>query len=342
MREYDIARIAIARLLLPALLVGVLMSGCSKKLRIVQMPSFYTPDLKTIAIAPFRNQTRWKGAGEIISDRVAAQLMANGTYRVFNRNDLKTLMDESDLQIALGTDSTAATEKLKQLTQVQAILIGTVGTYAATTNSQPRRDPIYSTNRNGTTFISGYRSYVWTRNEANVSVTASLIRVSDGTTIYATPQPAWSRVWAEGSPAKKDPNACLAEAANSVGNQLVATFAPIQREIKINPAKALRTATELYDNKWTYRNSFRSTDEKMYVVLALPASCDRNRFRLVIVRKNQREELASQDVTWDKKHAGFGYLFSPKALFQKGGPGDYEVKFYSGAEPVMRSTFRIH
>ena len=324
-------------LALPALLAG----GCSQKIQIVQVPEFYNPDLKAIAIAPFRNQTDWQGGGEIISDKVAAGLMANGTYRVFNRGDLKTLMDESDLAIAFGADSAAATEKLKMLTQVQAVLVGTVATYAATTNSQPRQDPIYAYDRYGNSYISGYRSYVWTRNEANVSVTAVLIRVSDGTTIYATPEPSWARVWAEGSPPEKDPHACAAEAASIVGAQLVETFAPVRKEIKVDPAKALQMATELYDNKWTFSDDFKGSDQKMFVVVSLPASCDRNHFRLAIIRKGQREDLASQDIKWDRQYGSFGYQFSPKDVFQKGGPGDYEVKFYSGPEPVMRRTFRI-
>jgi hypothetical protein len=308
---------------------------------ITQVPEFYSPELKAIAIAPFRNQAKWPGAAEIVSDNVAAGLMANGSYKVFNRSDLKTLMDESDLAVALGADATAAAGKLKKLTQVQAILVGTVATYAGTTSSQPRQEPVYATDKRGNSYIAGYRSYVWTRNEGNVSVTAALIRVSDGTTIYATAQPVWSRVWAEGSPAQKDRNACLAEAAASVAVQLVETFAPVRKEINVDPSKALRTATELYDNKWTYSDKFKATDDRMYVVVALPASCDRNQFRLAVVRKGQREELASQAIKWSREHAGFGYQFSPRKIAEKDGPGEYEVKFYSGPEPVMRCAFTI-
>jgi hypothetical protein len=321
---------------------GMVPIGCDKKLVITQVPTFYTADLKVIAIAPFRNQTQWRGANEIIADQVAAGLMANGTYKVFNRNDLKTVMDESDLNIALGADPVAAQGQLKKLTEVQAILVGTVTTYATTTNSQQKQDPVYTYDKKGNAHLSGYRTYVQTRNEANVTVTANLIRVSDGSTIYATPEPVWARVWAEGSPPTKDGQACASEAATSVASQLVATFAPTRREIKVDEGKALRTASELYDNKWTYQDTFSATNEKMFVVLALPGSCDRNRFRITIVRKDERQDLAEQDITWDKKHGGFGYLFNPKDIAAKGGgAGEYEIKFYSGAEPIMRRKFKI-
>jgi len=325
-------------IVLPALLA---VGGCSKKIWITQVPDFYSPQLKSIAVATFRNETNWRGAGEIISDKLATSLAANGAYKVFNRNDLKTLIDESDLRLALGDGSAAATDKLKKLTQVQAVLTGTVTTYAATSHNQNRQDPVYAVSPQGVTYVAGYRRYVWTRNEGNVSVTASLIRVSDGTTLYATPQPIWARVWAEGSPPGKDGHACLAEAADKVALQLVGIFAPIRKQVKVNPSKALRTATELYDNKWTYSDTFKATDEKMYVVVSLPPSCHRNQFRLVVVRKGHRKELASQDIQWDKQYKGFGYVFSPKQIAAEDGPGLYEVKFYSGPEPVMRHTFRI-
>ncbi len=325
------------------LLSIALTGGCDKKMTITQVPTFYHPSLKVIAVAPFRNQTQWRGANNIIADQVAAGLMSNGAYKVFNRNDLKTVMDESDLNIALGADPVAAAGQLKKLTsKVQAILVGTITTYATTTNKQQKRDPVYAYDRKGNAYISGYRSYVHTRNEANVSVTATLIRVSDGSTIYATPKPAWARVWAEGSPPNKDAHACAADAAGRVASQLVATFAPTRRQIKINEGKALRTASELYDDEWTFQKKFSADADKMYVVVALPPSCDRNRFRLAIVRKDQRRDLASQDIQWDKKHKGFGYVFSPKEIAANGGgPGEYEVKFYSGAKPIMRRKFKI-
>jgi hypothetical protein len=324
-----------------ALLAATALAGCSETLVITQIPEFYSPDLKAIAVAPFRNQTARKGAGDIIADNLATGLMANGTYKTFNRNDLKALMDENDLQIAMGGNSAAAAGKLKKLTQVQAILVGSVTTFAATSNSQPQQVPDYDTDRYGNSYVSGYHTVIHTRNEANVSVTASLIRVSDGTTIYATPQPLWARVWAEGSPPGKDVHACSSEASAMVAAQLLETFAPIRKQIKVDPHKALQTASELYDNKWTYQDTFKAADAKMYVVVALPASCDRNRFRLVVVKKDQREELASQDIKWSKEHAGFGYTFSPGKIAAKGGPGEYEVKFYSGPEPVMRRKFTI-
>ena len=323
-------------------LLAIMGGGCSKKVWITQIPPFYTPDLKTIAVVPFRNRSTRRDAGNVIADKLAAALMANGAYKVFNRNDLSALMDQQDLKIALGGDTSAAADKFKQHTNVQAILIGTVTTFSATSKTQRRRDPQYLYDKRGRKRLVGYRTYDYTRNEANVSVTAVLIRVSDGTTIHSTPRPASKQIPSEGESPAMDPYACAAVAADWVVYQLVADFAPVRRQISLDPGKALRTATELYDNKWTYSDKFLATDEKMHVVVALPGSCDRNRFRITIVRKGERVDLAFMDIVWTSKYTGFGYPFNPREIAEKGGgPGEYEVKFYSGPEPVLRRTFKI-
>jgi hypothetical protein len=315
--------------------------GCSKKIWVTQVPDFYTPKLQTVAIAPFRNKTKWQGAGDIISDKLAAALAANGAYRVYNRNDLKTVLDEQDLQTALGGGAAAAGQ-LKKLENVQAILTGTVTTYSATSSSQSRQDPVYATDNNGNSYVAGYRRYVYTRNEGNVTVTATLIRTKDGSAIAATGEPLWARVWAEGSPPSKDQHACVSEADMNVVDQLVETFAPVRKQVSVDPDKALRLASELYDNRWTYTDTFKASDKKMFVVVELPPACDRNDFKITIVRKDQHEDLVSQQIRWSKAHHSFGYTFDPSKIAAKGGgPGEYEIKFYSGPEPVLRRTFRI-
>ena len=332
-------RMALAALLLAG---ASTLAGCSKKIWVIQTPDFYTPDLKTVAVASFRNHTDWRGAGDIISDKLATALMANGAYRVFNRNDLSTVLNEQDLQIAFGDDATAAAHSLAKLSNVQAVLIGTITTYATTSNTQHRQDPIYATDSQGNSYVSGYRRYDFTRNEGNVSVTASLLRTSDGTTIAATAEPSWARFWAEGSPPSKDAHACAADAADSVVAQLVERFAPVRKQVSVSASNALRTASDLYDNKWTFTDKFAATDTKMYVVVELPPSCDRNPFKLTVIRKDGRTDLATQEIRWDKQYGAYGYLFNPADIAAKGGgPGEYEVKFYSGDEPVLRRPFRI-
>jgi len=324
------------------LIASVLAAGCSKEIVITQYPPFYDGSIKAIAVTPFRNQTGVQDAGNIISDKLATRLMANGTYKVYNRNDHRVLSDERDLQLDLGQNPDKVEAMFQKLGDVQAILTGVVSTYSATSRNEPRQEPIYQYNAyTKQMYVAGYRQYVHTRNEANVVATAALLR-RDGTTIYASPYPAQAQIPAEGSPPDKDVFALAAEASDMVSLQLLEQFAVVQKQIKVDPKKALRTASELFENKWTYADSFPATAQQMYVVLELPASCDRNKFALKIVRKDQREYLAEQEIVWDGKYGSYGYLFNPAQIAAKGGgAGTYTVKFFSGPEPVITRDFQI-
>jgi hypothetical protein len=339
------------RLVLPAVLLAAMLAGCGEKeVIIVNYPVFYNESLKTVAVAPFRNASGVAGAGDVVSDSLASMLVANGTYRVYNRNDLHILQSEQELQIQAGLDNAKIAAKFRKVAEVQAILVGTINTYAATKRDEPRfeQTPIYQYNAyTKQMYISGYntRQYTLTRNEANVGVSAALIRVSDGTTIYATPAPIHGNFWAQGSPPQYDAFACLNLATTGAVNQLVTTFAVTRQMIKVKESEDFRTAKDLYDNKWEWQDGFKASVDQAYLVVRLPKVCDRNRFRLVVIRKNQRQEFFAQDIAWKSLGDGFsiiGFTFSPKALTEKaGGPGEFEAKFYSGPEPIMRHTFRV-
>ena len=57
-------------------------AGCSKKITILQIPEFYSAEMRgmSIAVAPFRNNTTVKDAGRAIANKLASALMANGSY----------------------------------------------------------------------------------------------------------------------------------------------------------------------------------------------------------------------------------------------------------------------
>lgn len=323
--------------------------GCSQKITIMQYPEFYSEDLKTIAVVPFRNTTNIKSAGDTVAEQLARSLAGTGTYQVFSRYDLKTLLDEQDLQIALSGNESQTAKMFSKTGKVQALLAGTVTACSWSTRNEPKRDPIYAYDRQGNQYVSGYRNWTQTHNEATVVVTAALLRVSDGSgsTIHATPSPVQATVSADStsySPPRMDPNACLAAATRSVVSQLVEEFAVVRKTISVDPSKAFRTASDFYDNKYSYTNRFGCNDEKMLVCVNLPASCDRNRFRITVVKENSREDLAEVKLTWQRQWSGgpgTHFELSPKDIAAKGGSGTYLVKFYSGPEPVMTSKIQI-
>ena len=86
------------------------------------------------------------------------------------------------------------------------------------------------------------------------------------------------------------------------------------------------------------------TDRKMHVVLKLPDSCHRNRYRITIVRDGMRNDLFLTNLKWDKAKGqrGMGFVFDPREIARKGGgPGKYVAKFYSGPEPKLLAKFKI-
>ena len=325
-------------------LILFLAAGCSKKLMILQVPAFYDNSLQTIAVVPFRSPMDGGAAGGVIADKLAAVLQANGTYQVYNRSDLQALLNEQDLAAAMSSDPSAAAGGFRKMGKVQAILTGAVSDFARNSVKQLRQDPIYGYDSQGRQYVQGYTTYEHIYNSAIVSATAALIRVADGATVHATPVPARGSVSADGRSPKYSEIQCLTIATDQVVAQLLEQFAIVRKEIEIDPGKAFRTAKDFYDNKWDYTNAFKADAEKMFVVLALPICCDRNIFRLVIVREGQRETLAETKFAWSRQfpEAGKGFEFSPKAVAaQGGGPGSYVVKFYAGPEPVMEHKFRI-
>ena len=317
--------------------------GCSQKITITQYPAFWTEDLKTIAVVPFRCTAANRQAGDAIAEQAARALAGNGTYHVFSRYDLKTIMDEKDLAAAMSGDAAASAKAFSKTNKVQGILTGTVTTYSATTRDEPKRDPIYAYDKRGNQYISGYKDWVQTTNQATVVVTAALIR-PDGTTIHATINPAQGTMTctsSEWAPPQMDPQTCLAAATQGAVARLVEEFAVTRQTITVSN-DAFRTASDYYDGKFTFTDSFKVSDPKMLVVVELPACCDRNQFRITVVKGEERKDLVEVKLAWQRAWKSQSFEMSPKEIADKGGgPGTYTVKFYSGPEPIFKKTVYI-
>jgi len=333
---------AIGLLLLLAVIPGV--GGCSKKIQVVQVPEFWTPELKTIAVVPFTNATRDRGAALVVADALAAALRTNGTYRVYNRNELEQLLNERDRQIAFGSDPAAAAKQISAIPNVQAILVGTVNTYAVDRQVDHRKQPQYAYDENGNPYVIGYVQYDFVRNTGSASVSASLIRVPSGSPIQSTPGAVHQEYFSEGSPPRLSEHSCRELAVRDVVGAMVEQFAVVRKVIEVKEKEALRLSTGLFEGKWEEADQFSIHDNQMFVVVSLPPAADRNRFRIGIVPKGGREVIASQDIVWSRNfpQRGQGFPFSPKDLLAKaGGAGEFTVKLYSGEEPVLTRDFKI-
>jgi hypothetical protein len=339
------------------LLTGMIAAagGCNEKITIYRCPPFWTPQIRSVAVVPFSAPRAAGPAGVNIADELAAALATNPAYKdVYNRGHFRHLLDEKRVRSSM-TDDPDAMQRLgasfKKWGKAQTILVGRVTQYTATKRDTPKQDPQYVWNNTTQQMqIAGYRRYIHTRYEAHVSVTAWLIDVATGRRLHATPGAVKGFAWAQsgygGSAPKRDANGCLAVATNFVVAELLKQFGVTLAEIKINRDKDFVLATgPAYDNKWPTTNSFSASDDKGVIVLRLPPVCDRNRFRITIVRKGTKVDVVDMNnVVWQRKYpaAGKGYEFSPRDVAAKGGgPGVYLAKFYAGPEPAIIREFTI-
>ncbi len=321
-----------------ALLALFASAGCMAQIPILQYPTFWQDgDVRTVAVAKFRNTSVYDHqAGNTISDRLAAALAANGTYeRVYDRGDRRTRMARQDL-------TTLSAAGPARRTDVDAIIVGTVTSFDATSETDHEAEPLYATDADGSSYIVGYRPF--TRNEAIVSVTAKMVDARTGETIH-TSQPAQSHVWSEGSPPEYNMDACLAAAVNNVTDQLLDEFAIVDRILTVNKGDTLKITTgEYYDGEWQDQDTFTPSDETITVVVNLPPEADRSHFRLTIIRDETRTDLAAQEFVWSRDAPAGGMVFTFDLLeiaANGGGPGDYVLKFYAGEKPVIEKKFTI-
>ena len=329
----------------------VFLGGCGKKIWIVQHPAFWTREMarRKIAVVPFRNQTQNRFAAGALSDELANALANNarnfGSYgNVLNRGQLGALMDQRDLQLALGSSNEDLARQFSKVSSldVHAILVGTVTTYRASSRREKKWWEERSFDRRGNVIRVWKVPYWVTINDATVVATAQLIRVQDGATIYATPSPPpnW-KYTSKGTPAKYSMEDCLVIARNNVVAQLVKYFAVTRQQITVKPGESFLVATGYFDGKWAKAKELSANSKEAFVVVSLPPSCDRNLFRVAISREKGQENLISQNFTWQGNWSAWKMPFSPEALAAKHGAGAYEAKFYSGPEPALRVKFKV-
>ncbi len=329
--------------------LSLLAGGCggSKKITITQYPVFWDSAPKSIAVVPFSNSSTGRNAGKAVSEELVMALTQNGTYKVYDREKIKHLLAEAELREALSDDVDQAASQMVKVKKVDSLLTGSVGTYAATSRREQRQNPIYG--KKGR--IIGYNRFTFHHNEATVVATATLTKLNRSgshSTIHSATKSA--TVKSEGQSPSLDPFGCLASARRQVVHQLLAEFAVLRTTIKVKQKNVFFTASgQPYDGKWPKTKKFSANADKMIVVLKLPPNCDRNRFRITVVRKAKDDvpvkDLVTVHVKWTRSMSATGkqIVLSPKKIAQAGsGPGKYTLKLYSGpAKPALKQDFTL-
>jgi hypothetical protein len=372
------------RRMLPAatiIVLGIALTGCQKSFWVRQYPEFYTPDLKTVAVTPFYNETAQVGIGEIYANRLARALKANGTYDVLGPRELAGLFAEKELQpgSAPSTQTGAGAplaysgagpsppgarratvpspvvmEALRNQGKAQACIVGTLVSCSAIGSrsvvwDEPDGYPYYAY-RPYYPYYGHYR-YGWGYGDYPdyhyEFVTEAHVAVEASMLRVSDGKvlhstPTVHATAAMSSYSPRPARDVLDEAMNTSVRQLLGRFAIVPVKISVSEGKDFRTALRQRDGTWEFSDKFGAADEQMYVVLRLPRPADRNSFRLTITPKGQPNNvLASEDFQWSREDRSRGFVFSPKQIAAGMGPGSYSVNFHSGGELVMKHGFRI-
>jgi len=320
--------------------------GCGKRMWVTRYPAFYSPQLRAVGVAAFRNRTDRRDAGVAFAEALRDALVENGSYEVTGPESLARLLKLRPGDVAdLALDGLLA--RLRKVGGVQAIVRGNVKAFAAASHSYVWTDYGYGYGHGRGLY---YRRYgpdlyyvtrLYTQNQAFVAVSAELVRVADGKVLARTPSEVGAKIYSDGDPPRLNPYECLARAAGKAAADVVGQFAPVEVEVELDPKEALRTARGRSEGRWEPAEEFSTKDEAVHVAIALPAVCDRNRFRLEVRRQKKGPPLAVEEFVWSAETPERAFTFDPAALVQKAGKGEFEIVFRSGEKAVFSRKIRI-
>jgi len=338
--------------LLPACAAAAcVIGGCAKNLDILQYPAFYQPDLKTIAVLPFRSASD-DATGWDFAEATAAALGANGTYKVLSPGMLSESMSKSDFEKLIEADPAEAAAMLAKLDDIDLLLTGTVTvssrlyrtvSYYRGPYYYPRRYYYHGYGyRHPYYYPGGYYHYgprYDYYSEAAITATAVVYGVADARRLYGTVSPIVTVVHDDVYYDRG--GALVAEAADDVIARIVSNVAIVPTRIKVKPKETLHTASEDAGGVLRFTDRFSADAERMHVVVTLPSVADHNAFRIDIVPKGTDNVLAEETFVWSRLKRQLVINFSPRKLAEQAGTGKYTIRFYSGGRKAFERHFRI-
>ena len=163
--------VAICRANRVVLLIGVSaalwLGGCEEPLDPVVLQRLM--DVESVAVVPFVDAHTAKGSGELVVGKVMEQLYKCPDLRVYERTQLKVLMDEHDL-MAIASQTEMASP-IGELPNVDAVILGELTQYQALDKSSGLT--VYVVSGSSTVAVH------------HVGISVRAVRVGDLRVIYA-------------------------------------------------------------------------------------------------------------------------------------------------------------
>lgn len=333
-------------------------AGCSTtSMRVIRYPDFYGPDLRTVIVLPFDNETLSPEAGRFVAHRIAAVLAATGAYQVVDQT-LPPPAPPTTTQPATGASTQPVPAQPQPAVEPgkAAYLVGTVKVFAAASY------PYMVWMDRGYTYPHyGYRSHwhgmywdgpyygpsgywpadVYMDNQATVAVVARLVRATDGAVLWQAPTEIRAAVLSRGDPPVAAPEECLARAADEVGRRLAAQVVPSQVEVRVKADVNFRSARALAPGQWEYTDSFGPGDADIHLVVTLPPDCDRNQFRVEVRPAGSTRTLFKAEFAWSRRNPQLDLTLDAGKLLQAGAGRKFVATFFHDTRAVMRRSFRV-
>jgi hypothetical protein len=322
---------------------SVLFAGCVQTMKIDHYPQCYNPNITTVAIGTFKNQTPQVNAGEVMADHLASSLSVNRTYTIIGPRKIEEALQKRNEKIS-DMNYAAQAKIVGEITHADAYITGAVladSVFKSTYVTADYTDTYDDFERFHPHWMSPYYQDVDYVTEAFISVNASMVSVHDGRLICTTAGPVKASSSVRGIGTEEGFNASeytIYKAAKQIEYQ----FAIVPADIKVYPDKDIRIASGRKGTVWNFTGSFGKNDETMYAVIHLPAEAAKNKFSLTITSQKQKDNmLFSQDFTWKSGENEQGFLFSPRQIAAKNGTGKYSVNLCYKGKIIMSHDFSI-
>ncbi|MBC8372473.1 MAG: hypothetical protein H8E53_02685 [Planctomycetes bacterium] len=316
-------------------------AGCTKTIEIRHYPAFYTPDLQSVAVLPFDNDTLDVRAGQYLAERLARSMRINGTYKIAGPRELAARLGAEELKKFPPADRQAAAKLLGKLDDTQAFITGTVTTFTSTGYTYRWRNRGY-----------GYSWYVYdpylyypinycSHNEGRVRAHVSLVLIADGSIVSETAIHVGKTVFSDGDPPHMTPDECLIEAARRVVNRLVDRFTIVRKRVKVPLDKALQTADGRDGDKWRITDRFDANSEGIHAVVSLPPECNGNQFRLEVTEPGGTEVLVDREFVWSNRQSEYEFVFTPRKLSPSPAGRTFVITLYLDSEQIRSRKITI-
>jgi len=293
--------------------------GCTKTIEVNRYPDFYTPDIESVAILPFDNDTLTVNAGRYVSEQLAIALGDNGTYGVIDSDQMASGPGGEDVKNLRPHDTQAAAELVARFTKARAFITGRVTTFTSAEYNYIWRHRGYGYGWYGRGPFRHYPINMSTHNEGRARISAKLVVISGTQILSQTPMQVSKTVFSDGYRPYLTPDECLIEAAKRAVGKLVDRFAVVRVRVKIPLDKVLKATV---------------ADGHIEAIVKLPGQCRGNPFRLEAVAEGLADPVIIREFIWSGKQSEYK-LSEP--LDQPAGEEKgrrLTITLYSDSEPI--------